>query len=286
MSEPAAPVSIDITTANFESALINASLTRPMLVLFWTPRSEASITLGSTLEKLAGEYQGSLGMARIEVDTQAQIAAMFGVRGIPTVVLMRDGQPVDGFAGNLPEAEIRDLLGRHLPAPEPVAATEAEAAPESPADAVTRLHKELAEHPDREALRLDLAVALMQTGDAKGAAAELDALPANLESDDRAKRVRGQLELAEVLKDAPSAGELEARLTRNAEDHEARDLLGVRLLVAGQTEAALEHFLGILASDRHWNDGLARKRLITAFLGIDDADLVGRYRRRMSSLLF
>ncbi|MEO7936665.1 MAG: tetratricopeptide repeat protein, partial [Dokdonella sp.] len=105
-------------------------------------------------------------------------------------------------------------------------------------------------------------------------------------TDDRAKRVRAQLEFADLLKDAPSASELEARIAEDSADFEARDFLGVRLLIDGQTEAALEQFLTILKADRNWKEGQAKKRLIAAFLGIDDAELVGSYRRRMSSLLF
>ncbi|MBP6325796.1 MAG: tetratricopeptide repeat protein [Dokdonella sp.] len=261
-------------------------MTQPVLVLFWTPRSNGSIELGKLLESIAGEYQGALTFARINVDSEAQIVGMFGVRSIPTTILMREGQPVDGFGGVLPEAEIRDLLARHLGASVPMDADDVEQPAESPQQAIERLQRELEASPERAELKLDLALALMQSGDARAAQSLLDALPANLEGDDRAKRLRGQLEFAEVLRNAPDIAELERRIAANPNDHEARDLLGVRLLVGGHTEAGLEQFLAILKADRHWNEGLARKRLIAAFLTIDDADLVGTCRRRMSSLLF
>src|SRR5690606_14533361 len=114
-----------------------------------------------------------------------------------TVVLVREGQIADGFAGDLPETEIREFLSRHaqpLPAPEPIA--DEEAPLETPADAIVRLTTEIAAAPEKSELRLDLAVALMQSGDAVAAEAELDALPANLAGDDRARRLRGQLEFA------------------------------------------------------------------------------------------
>jgi putative thioredoxin len=289
-SSPAAAfAAVDITTLNFEAELLQPSLTQPVLVIFWTPRSEASIALGSLLEAIASEYKGALKLARIDVDTEAQVASMFGVRSIPTVILMREGQPADGFAGALPEAEIRELLGRHVPAPAAVedSADEVATKPEeTPEQAIARLQQEIAAKPDQAELKLDLAVALMQSGNARAAAAELDALPANLETDDRARRVRGQLEFAELIKDAPPTAELEARIARDPADLVARDLLGVRLLIDGQSEAGLEQFLAILQADRTWNDGQAKKRLIAAFLVLDDADLVGTYRRRMSTLLF
>lgn len=291
MSELSAPTAsaVDITTANFESELLQPSQTQPVLVIFWTPRSEASISLGSLLETIAGDYQGGLKLVRVDVDTQAQVAEAFGVRSIPTVILMREGQPADGFAGSLPEAEIRELLGRHVAAPpaHEGGSDGDEARPvETPEQAVVRLQQEIAAKPEHAELKLDLAIAYMQSGNAKAAASELDTLPANLETDDRAKRVRGQLEFAAALKDAPSLSELQARLAKDENDQAARDLLGVRLLIDGQTEAALEQFLTILKADRNWNEGQAKKRLIAAFLVIEDADLVATYRRRMSSLLF
>lgn len=290
MSDPSAPVAasaVDITSTNFEAELLQPSMTQPVLVVFWSPRSEASISLGSLLEKISGEYQGTLKLTRIDVDAEAQAAAMFGVRSIPTVILMREGQPADGFAGELPEAEIRELIARHVPAPPVLEEAENGEKPnETPEQLIARLQREIASTPERDELKLDLAVAYMQSGDAEAASAELEALPANLENDDRAKRVRSQLEFAELLKDAPSAADLQARIAKDPADLEARDLLGVRLLIDGQSEAGLEQFLAVLKADQDWNGGQAKKRLIAAFLGIDDADLVGSYRRRMSSLLF
>ncbi|MGB0135310.1 co-chaperone YbbN [Dokdonella sp.] len=280
---------VDITTVNFEVEILQASMTKPVLVNFWTPRSDVSISLDELLARLTDEYQGELKLARIDVDAEPQVAAMFGIRSVPTVILVREGQPVDGFAGALPETEIREFLGKHLPAPEPLADDAAAAAAkpaETPEQTIARLQQEIVAAPEKSELKLDLAVAWMQIGDADSALAELETLPIELEGDDRAKRVRGQLEFASVLKDAPPVAELQARIAANPDDHAARDMLGVRLLVDGQSEAGLEQFLAVLKADRNWNEGQARKRLIAAFLVIDDADLVGDYRRRMSSLLF
>lgn len=288
LSPTPASNTIDINAANFEVELLQASMTRPVLVHFWTPRSEVSISLGALLEKRVDAYKGELRLARIDVDSQAQVAAMFGIRSVPTVVLVREGQPVDGFAGALPDDEIGEFLARHMgPAAEGDAVAETAPVPiETPQQTIARLQQEIAAAPDQAELKLELAVAHMQAGNAPSARAELDALPASLENDDRARRLRGQLEFVDLLRDAPSLAELEARIARDADDHAARDLLGVRLLIDGQTEAGLEHLLTVLERDRHWNEGQARKRLLAAFLTIDDADLVGRYRRRMSSLLF
>jgi putative thioredoxin len=292
MNTPAAnPHVFDATQANFEAEVLQASLKTPVLVDFWAEWCGPCKALGPILEKLAAEHNGAFRLAKVDCDKEQVLAGMFGVRSIPTVVMVKDGQIADAFAGALPEGEVRTFLSRFVAAPLPAedekpAPAEAVLPGETPQQAVTRLQQALSAQPDDGETRLQLARALLQTGDADGAAAQLEALPSELAEDDRARSLRGRLEFARALDGAPSRAELEARLAADADDHAARDLLGVRLLVDGDNEAALEQFLAILAADRGWNDGQAKKRLLAAFQSLDDADLVGRYRRRMASLLF
>jgi len=119
-----------------------------------------------------------------------------------------------------------------------------------------------------------------------GHAAELDALPANLSVDPRAVRLRSELELAKAVAGAPSTAELRARVQANPADAEARDQLGVRLLLEGDPAAGMDQWLELLKTQRDWNEGAAKKRLLAAFTTLNDAELVGRYRRKMASLLF
>jgi putative thioredoxin len=284
------PFVFDATQATFENDVINASFDQPVLVDFWAEWCGPCKTLGPLIEKVVAEYAGAVRLAKVDCDREQQLAAMFGVRSIPTVVLVKDGQLVDGFTGALPEAELRQFLARHVQpgeaAPIDEAFENAPMAAETPEQTIARLQQAIALDPDKPELKLDLALAQMRAGNIAGARAELDALPANLASDDRARRLRGQLELADALVDAPSAKELEARVARDPADLAARDLLGLRLLTDGDPARGLEHLLGVLAADRNWNDGQAKKHLVTAFNVLDDADLVGTYRRRMASLLF
>jgi putative thioredoxin len=98
--------------------------------------------------------------------------------------------------------------------------------------------------------------------------------------------LRSELELAKALKGAPAAADLRRRIEADPNDWDARDQLGVRLLLEGDVEAGLEQFLTILQKARDWNEGQGKKRLLAAFATVEDADLVSRYRRRMASLLF
>lgn len=288
----ASPHVFDATAATFEAEVLQASLQTPVLVDFWATWCGPCKTLGPILEKLAAEYNGAFRLAKVDVDTEQQLAGAFQVRSIPTVFLVKDGQLVDGFPGALPEGQLREFLKHHgiePAAPDDAADAPAEdVAPAAPADPhaeVVRLRHAVAEAPDKDELKLDLALALLQTGAAREAEQLLDALPANLSTDDRAQRARARLGFSALLADAPPPEVLEAAIASNPDDLQARHLLGVHRVVGGDAEAGLEQFIEILQRDRDFGDGLARQRLIEAFRIIEDAELVGRYRRRMSSLL-
>ncbi|AHX12402.1 thioredoxin [Dyella jiangningensis] len=278
----------DVREDNFEAEVLQASLTTPILVDFWATWCGPCKTLGPMLEKLAGEFNGAFRLAKVDVDKSQQLAGMFGIRSIPTVMLVKDGQIVDGFAGALPEGQLREFLLRHVQPQDGEAANDDGEAvvEETPEEAINRIQQAIAAEPERTELKLDLALALMWAGNVESAETELAALPANLATDPRAVRLRSQLDLARALKGAPSMAELEQRVQADGADWEARDLLGVRLLLDGDSAAGLDQFLTTLEKARDWNDGQAKKRLLAAFSTLDDAELVGRYRRRMASLLF
>ena len=288
MTDAVAPAHVfDVEQQSFEADVLQASLTTPVLVDFWATWCEPCKTLGPMLEKLAAEYNGGFRLGKVDVDKQQELAGMFGIKSIPTVVLVKDGQVLDGFAGALPEGQLREFLSRHVQPLEASAGTaEEEVVQETPEQAINRLQQAIAAEPGKPDLKLDLALALMRAGQVDAAAAELTALPANLATDARAVRLRSELELAHALQGAPEKTQLQQRVQADGNDWAARDQLGVRLLLEGDAEAGLEQFLTILQKARDWNDGQAKKRLLAAFATLDDADLVGRYRRKMASLLF
>ena len=283
------PQVFDATTETFETEVLQKSLQTPVLVDFWATWCGPCKTLGPMLEKLAGEYHGAFELAKVDVDKEQQIAAAFQIRSVPTVFLVKGGQIVDGFPGAVPEGQLREFLTQHGVVPLEAAPDEEEALEAPPLDPqaqVDVLRAAIAAEPDKEELKLDLALALLQTGATAEATALIDALPANLSTDDRAVRARARLEFASALQEAPAAEVLDARIAANGDDLQARHLRGVQLLLSGQDAAALEQFLDMLRRDRTYDDGRPRKLLIDAFKVIEDEDLVGQYRRRMASLLF
>ena len=284
------PHVFDATLASFEQDVILKSKQVPVLVDFWAAWCGPCKSLGPVLEKLAAEFAGGFLLAKVDVDKEQQLAGYFQIKSIPTVMLLKDGQIVDGFPGALPEGQLREFLQHHGIAPalaaEPAEDAEAKPARPDPHAEVVRLRAAVQAEPEREELKLDLALALLGTGAAAEAKQLLDALPANLSTDERAVRAHARLGFHALLADAPPREVLERAIAADPADLRARHLLGVRLLVAGQEPEGLDQFLEMLRRDRAWEDQLAKRSLIDAFRIIEDPDLVGSYRRRMASLLF
>jgi putative thioredoxin len=287
MTPNATPHAFDATAASFEQDVLARSMETPVLIDFWAPWCEPCKQLKPVLEKLAGEYAGGFVLARVNSDDEMQLAALFGVRSLPTVMLLRGGRPVDGFMGAQPESVLRQFLSQHgvepLAAAEPVETVTPVLEPELQ---VAALRAQIEADPDKPELRLDLAVQLAALGEVDEAGSLIDALPAELAGDDRAKQVRATLQFAAALKDAPPPAELARQLAADPQDQRARHLLGVHRLVAGDEEGALQEFLTLLEQDKDWQDGLPRRLLLDAFAVVSDPVLVGRFRRRMASLLF
>jgi putative thioredoxin len=279
----------DAALASFEQDVILKSKEVPVLVDFWAEWCGPCKALGPILEKLAAEFNGGFLLAKVDVDKEQQLAGYFQVKSIPTVMLLKDGQIVDGFPGALPENQLREFLKHHeVVAKEYVPEAPEEIVPEKidPELEVARLRAAIEAEPDKGELKLDLMLALLNAGNYAEADRILDALPANLATDDRAIRAKARLAFAVIVKDAPPAVILEQAIASNPDDCRARHYLGVRHLIEGNAEAGLEQFLEMLKRNKTFEDGLPRKALIDAFRIVDDEDLVGQYRRKMASLLF
>ncbi len=278
----------DVTAADFEEKVLTASTRVPVLVDFWAPWCAPCRQLAPVLERLAAELKGQVLVAKVNTDNEQQLAALFGIRSLPTVMVVRHGRPLDGFVGVQSESAIRTMLLPHLgdAVPEDTA-TEPPATAEADPDArIAELRARVAAEPDKGEHRIELAQALLAAGAVDEGETIVDGLTGDLAESDGANKLRAQISFARAVRGAPPAADLARIIDADPANLQARHLLGAHLLLGGRPDLAFEQFLEIMRRDRKYEDDLGRRTLIQAMLVTDDADLVSATRRRMAALLF
>lgn len=299
---------IDVTIANFEAEVIEASMHTPVLVDFWAPWCGPCKVIGPLLEKLETAYAGRFKLVKIDSDQEQQLAGAFGIRSIPTCVLLKNGQPVDGFMGALPEGQIRAFLDKHVPgeAELQAEADEAEAmdalAEGDVGAALDKLQQAVAADPANDDARFDLVKLLLELGqddDAKVAFAPVIAKAAGVRRLDALQRWIQARDAQDGVTDPQAQAEtLQARIAANRRDFDARFALAQLLWAYGQPTAAMDELLEILMRDKTWNDDQARKTFIAILDVIEppkpkvaegqvppEDPTVATYRRRLSSVV-
>jgi putative thioredoxin len=282
----ASPFIIDVTRENYPQ-LMEASFEVPVLMDFWASWCQPCQVLMPILAKLAEEYQGRFLLGKLNTEEEQEIAAQFGIRSIPTVKLFRDGQPVDEFMGALPERAVREFLDRHVARESDalVAQAREQLTAGNAAGAIVLLDEAREADPDNPRVTLALAESQAAIGDVAAAEATLDGLPRDEQDKPEVASLRNHLFFEGQVAGAPTAPELEARLTADPGDHEACFQLALRNVGERDYETAMELLLQLMQEDRSFGDDAGRRGLLKVFDLLGDDPRVGQYRRRMASLL-
>jgi putative thioredoxin len=260
-----------ITLETFESDVLQASVTTPVLVDFWATWCGPCRTLGPILEKLEKDYKGRFTLAKIDSDQERELSQAFGVRSIPTVILMKGGQPVDGFVGALPEGQIRKFLDKHLPGEDELASEEdqdeagALLAEGDREGAIEKLREAIAVDPSNDAARGDYVRLLAEAGMVAEARRALEPVQDRISghtTDQRFVALDLFVGAHEKAASLPSEDKLKAALGANARDFDAALALAQRLWVRREPAAAMDALLEIIRRDRNWNDGIARRTYV------------------------
>jgi len=285
----------DVTTASFMAEVVDASFEQPVIVDFWAPWCGPCKQLGPILEKVVRSANGAVRMVKLNIDENPEIAQQMRIQSIPAVYAFKDGRPVDGFVGAVPESQIKQFVqrlggGRNGPSPiDEALAMAKEAVQAGDHDGAAGIYEQVLQHEAEniEALA-GLARALVARGEFDDARQLLGRVPKESANHAEIVAARSALELAEQAQKAMgSAGALQQRLQQNPDDHEARLELATALFGAGQREAAIDELLTLFKRDRDWNEQAARKQLVKFFEAMGPTDpLTLSARRRLSSLMF
>ncbi|MDE1978056.1 MAG: thioredoxin [Betaproteobacteria bacterium] len=292
---------IDATVANFETEVVEASHTVPVLVDLWAPWCGPCRALGPILEKLEVAYEGRFKLVKINTEEEQELAAAFGVRSIPMVMLLKDGQPVDGFVGALPEGQIREFLDKHVPdtAPEQTDGAEPSDAKAASAPALPLLEKlqqDLATNPANDNARKAYVELLLKDGRTADAKLAFEPIAGKALADARIQALADWLSAAQAAPGLPPVAALQASIAANKRDFDARYALAQQHMAAQQWTAALDELLDILMRDKSWSEDRARKTFVNILELMTPADApkpapgqppvtdptVESYRRRLS----
>ncbi len=284
------------STASFMADVIEESKSVPVIVDFWATWCGPCKQLGPALEKAVKDARGAVRLVKIDVDQNQELAAQMRIQSIPAVYAFKDGRPVDGFVGALPESQVKQFVGKLAatggagPSPiEEALAVAKEAVAAGDWDQAEDIYQQIAEHePENADAIAGLARAALQKKDLAAATKRLADVPAAAASHAEIQAARAALELAEAGQKAQGAlGELEARLNLDPNDHQARLDLASALFAAGERERAIDELLDLVRRAREWNEQAARKQLVKFFEAMGHADpLTVATRKRLSSILF
>lgn len=287
------PYIFDASTLNFDQVVLQNSFHKPVLVDFWAEWCAPCKALMPLLAQITEGYRGELLLAKVNCDLEPDVVARFGIRSLPTVVLFKDGQPVDGFAGAQPESAIRAMLAPHVqepPAPvaDPLENAQALFAEGRIAEAEGLLQL-LLQEPETEPQPAALILYARCLAE-RGALDDAQSILERVKGDEQKQALaaaRAQLTFLRQAADLPEVASLKTRLAQNAEDDEAAYQLAIQQLARQQYEPALEALLKLFLRNRGYADGLPHKTLLQVFdlLG-NDHPLVTAYRRKLYQAIY
>lgn len=284
----------DSSERTFMADVIEASREVPVLVDFWAPWCGPCKQLTPILEKVVREAKGAVKLVKINIDENQRIAQQMRIQSIPAVFAFRNGQPVDGFMGALKESDVREFIKRlggdavgASPVEELLAIADEAVKADDLATAAQAYGQILQEDPQNPIALAGLARCYLASGDIERAKQTLAIVPPEFQTHEAIVAVQAQLKLADQANAAGDVGALEAKSKADPNDHQARLDLAVALAARGKSEEAIAEILEAIRRDRNWNEGAARKQLLTLFEALGGADpAVREGRRKLSSLLF
>ncbi len=303
---------INATVENFDAEVVEASMHTPVLVDFWAPWCGPCKVIGPLLEKLETDYAGRFKLVKIDSDKEQEISQAFGIRSIPTCVMMKDGKPVDGFMGAVPESQLKAFLDKHVPEFAPGSdVLEAEVTGSAISDAPAAddpqalregLHQAMLKNPQDDDARFAYIKLLLENDEVDEAKVNFAPVIAKTGLVRKLDALQRWLNAVDFLADrsdlAAENTTLDAKIAANKRDFDARFAKAQILMATQHWTAAMDELLEILMRDKTWGEDLARKTYIAILeiieppkVKVADGQIppvdptVATYRRRLSSVV-
>ncbi|NKF52647.1 tetratricopeptide repeat protein [Shewanella sp. WXL01] len=282
---------LHLTKENIQQ-VVDASMEKMVVMTFWAQQHDESVQLQSLLEQIALEQQGRFILAKVNCESEPEIAQYFQIQSLPTTLLLDKGRPVDGFAGSQSSDEIKTLLDKHLPAvwegpfnDIKTKLADGNLPPEELSDAITALKQVHVESGERADVALVLADVYLMNGSLEEAKALLDAIGL-ADQDSYYQNLMAKLALAEEAADTPEIRNLAAQYQQSG-DAQVAIALGKALHAAQRNDEALEVLFAILKKDLSAEDGQVKQAFMEILTAIGQGNaLANQYRRQLYTLLY
>jgi len=275
-----------LTLENFRPVMTEESTQKLVVVYFWAQWDEPSVAQLDVINRFASQYPEQILLATVNCDEQAEIVQQFGVKGLPTTILVKDGQPVDGFSGPQDEQQLSATFASHLPKPEDelFAKAKEHIAQADYLLAFSLLKQAYDIDESRSDIKIAYADASVETGNLAQAKTLIESIGL-VDQQGEYQAVMGKIELAEKASESPELIELQEKHKQNPDDMTVKVELAVQLQQAHKPDEALSLLFEVVQKDLNFGD--AKKTMLDMINALADGDpLKSTYRRKMYSLLY